>query len=115
MMAQHILTKPVFDALFENYDFSARNPMALALDNLQKDFAEFGLENETKDLEGFYESVRMRAQGIDNSEGRQKVLSELYENFFVTALRKEADRLGIVYTPVEVVDFILRLYPKTQH
>ena len=107
MMAQHILTKPVFDALFENYDFSARNPMALALDNLQKDFAEFGLENETKDLEGFYESVRMRAQGIDNSEGRQKVLSELYENFFVTALRKEADRLGIVYTPVEVVDFIL--------
>ncbi|RKU18479.1 damage-inducible protein [Candidatus Poribacteria bacterium] len=107
MMAQHILTKPVFDALFEGYDFSARNPMALALDNLQKDFTEFGLESETKDLEGFYESVRMRAQGIDNSEGRQKVLSELYENFFVTALRKEADRLGIVYTPVEVIDFIL--------
>ena len=107
MMAQHILTKPVFDALFEDYDFSARNPMALALDNLRKDFAEFGLENETKDLEGFYDSVRMRAQGIDNSEGRQKVLSELYENFFVTALRKEADRLGIVYTPVEVVDFVL--------
>ena len=107
MMAQHILTKPVFDALFENYDFSARNPMASALDNLQEDFAEFGLENETRDLGGFYESVRMRARGIDNSEGRQKVLSELYENFFVTALRKEADRLGIVYTPVEVVDFIL--------
>ena len=107
MMAQHILTKPVFDALFEGYDFSTRNPMALALDNLRKDFTEFGLESETKDLEGFYESVRMRAQGIDNSEGRQKVLSELYENFFVTALRKEADRLGIVYTPVEVVDFIL--------
>ena len=107
MVAQHILTKPVFDALFEGYDFSARNPMALALDNLRNDFAEFGLESETKDLEGFYESVRMRAQGIDNSEGRQRVLSELYENFFVTALRKEADRLGIVYTPVEVVDFIL--------
>ena len=51
-MAQHILTKPVFDALFENYDFSARNPMASALDNLQKDFAEFGLENETRDLGG---------------------------------------------------------------
>ena len=73
MMAQHILTKPVFDALFEGYDFSARNPMALALDNLRNDFTEFGLESETKDLEGFYESVRMRAQGIDNSEGRQKV------------------------------------------
>ena len=107
MMAQHILTKPVFDALFEGYDFSSGNPVAIALDNLRKDFAEFGLENETRDLEGFYESVRLRARGIDNSEGRQKVLSELYENFFVTALRKEADRLGIVYTPVEVVDFIL--------
>ena len=88
MMAQHILTKPVFDALFEGYDFSARNPMALALDNLRNDFAEFGLESETKDLEGFYESVRMRAQGIDNSEGRQKVLAELYENFFGHRLEK---------------------------
>ena len=107
MMAQHILTKPVFDALFEGYDFSSGNPVAIALDNLRKDFAEFGLENETRDLEGFYESVRLRARGIDNSAGWQKVLSELYENFFVTALRKEADRLGIVYTPIEVVDFIL--------
>ena len=107
MMAQHILTKPVFDALFEGYDFSSGNPVAIALDNLRKDFAEFGLENETRDLEGFYESVRLRARGIDNSAGRQKVLSELYENFFVTALRKEADRLGIVYTPIEIVDFIL--------
>ena len=107
MMAQHILTKPVFDALFENYDFSARNPMASALDNLQKDFAEFGLENETRDLGGFYESVGCAPAVLTIAKGRQKVLSELYENFFVTALRKEADRLGIVYTPVEVVDFIL--------
>ena len=44
--------------------------------------------------------------GIDNSEGRQKVLLELYEKFFANALKKDAERLGIVYTPVEVVDFI---------
>ena len=49
----------------------------------------------------------MRARGIDNSEGRQRVLLELYEKFFATALKKDADRLGIVYTPIEVVDFIL--------
>ncbi|MYE90070.1 DEAD/DEAH box helicase [Candidatus Poribacteria bacterium] len=49
----------------------------------------------------------MRAQGIDNSEGRQHVLLELYEKFFANALKKDAERLGIVYTPVEVVDFIL--------
>ena len=107
MMAQHILTRPVFEALFENYNFASGNPVAMALDNLRKDFGEFGLEDETRDLEGFYESVRMRASGIDNSEGRQKVLLELYEKFFANALKKDAERLGIVYTPVEVVDFIL--------
>ena len=108
MMAQHILTRPVFDALFENYDFASGNPVAIALDKLRNDFAEFGLEDETRDLEKFYESVRMRARGIDNSEGRQRVLLELYEKFFATALKKDAERLGIVYTPVEVVDFILQ-------
>ena len=107
MMAQHLLTRPVFEALFENYDFASGNPVSIALDSLQKDFGEFGLENETRDLKGFYESVRMRARGIDNSEGRQRVLLELYEKFFATALKKDAERLGIVYTPVEVVDFIL--------
>ena len=108
MMAQHILTRPVFDALFENYDFASGNPVAIALDKLRNDFSEFGLEDETRDLEKFYESVRMRARGIDNSEGRQRVLLELYEKFFATALKRDAERLGIVYTPVEVVDFILQ-------
>ena len=107
MMAQHILTRPVFEALFEDYDFASTNPVSIALDNLRVDFGEFGLENETRDLEGFYESVRMRARGIDNTEGRQRVLLELYEKFFATALKKDAERLGIVYTPVEIVDFIL--------
>ena len=107
MMAQHILTSPVFDALFEDYDFSHGNPVAIALDNLQKDFTEFGLENETRDLRGFYDSVRTRASGVKTSEGRQSVLSDLYEQFFKKALKKEADRLGIAYTPIELVDFVL--------
>ena len=107
MMAQHVLTRPVFEALFEHYDFASGNPVAQALDSLRADFGEFGLENETRDLERFYDSVRMRARGLDNSEARQRVLMELYERFFATALKKDADRLGIVYTPVEIVDFIL--------
>ena len=107
MLAQHILTRPVFEALFEGYDFAGRNPVAHALDGLRRDFGEFGLENEIRDLEGFYESVRRRARGLDNSAARQRVLMELYEKFFATALKKDADRLGIVYTPVEIVDFIL--------
>ena len=107
MMAQHILTHPVFDALFENYDFSCGNPVSTALESLRKDFEDFGLESETRELESFYESVRTRAQGIDNSAGRQHVLKELYEKFFAKATKKDAERLGIVYTPVEIVDFIL--------
>ncbi len=107
MMAQHILTSPVFDALFEDYDFSSGNPIAIALDSLQKDFAEFGLENETRDLQGFYDSVRSRVSGVKNSHGRQEVLSDLYEQFFKKALKKEAERLGIAYTPIPLVDFVL--------
>ena len=107
MMAQHILTRPVFEALFEHYDFAANNPVAKALDALREDFGEFGLENEVRDLAPFYESIRLRARGLDNAEARQRVLMELYEKFFATALKKDAERLGIVYTPVEVVDFIL--------
>ena len=108
MIAQHILTSPVFDALFEDYDFSSGNPVAIALDNLQKEFVEFGLESETRDLRGFYDSVRTRASGVKSSEGRQQVLSDLYEQFFKKALKKDADRLGIAYTPPALVDFILQ-------
>ena len=107
IMAQHILTRPVFEGLFEHYDFAATNPVARALDALRQDFGEFGLKNEVRDLERFYESVRMRARGLDNSAARQRVLMELYEKFFATALKKDTERLGIVYTPVEIVDFIL--------
>ena len=107
MMAQHILTRPVFEALFESYDFAAGNPVARALNALTEDFGEFGLENETRDLKSFYENVQRRARGLDNAEARQKVLLELYQTFFATAMAKDAERLGIVYTPPEVVDFIL--------
>ncbi len=88
MLAQHILTRPVFDALFEHYDFTRRNPVSRTLDALRGDFGEFGLENETRDLAPFYESVRLRAQGLDNSDARQRLLIELYEKFFATALKK---------------------------
>lgn len=107
MMAQHILTKPVFEALFEHYDFADTNPVAQSLNKLLKDFEDFGLQDETKDLAPFYKSVRERVRGLDNTEARQRVLMDLYQNFFAKAIKKEANRLGIVYTPVEIVDFIL--------
>ncbi|MYD89694.1 MAG: DEAD/DEAH box helicase [Caldilineaceae bacterium SB0662_bin_9] len=107
MIAQHLVTGPVFQALFADYDFAALNPVSRALNRLVELLETEGLENETRDLEPFYASVRQRARALDNAEARQKVLLELYERFFAVALKKDAERLGIVYTPVEVVDFIL--------
>ena len=107
MVAQHLVTGPVFQALFADYDFAASNPVARALTRLVELLEADGLANETRELEEFYRSVRRRAQALDNAEARQKVLLELYERFFKVALKKDAERLGIVYTPIEVVDFIL--------
>lgn len=108
MLAQHIVTKPVFDALFKDYGFAEHNPVSKAMQRMLDILDDQGLDAETKTLEGFYHSVRVRAEGIDNHEGRQRVIIELYDKFFKTALPKSADALGIVYTPVEIVDFIIR-------
>ncbi|WP_067937020.1 DEAD/DEAH box helicase [Alicyclobacillus kakegawensis] len=108
MLAQHLVTKPVFDALFENYAFSAQNPVSQAMQKVLDVLERQALWKETVSLNDFYESVRRRASGIDNAEAKQRIILELYEKFFKTAFPKMTDRLGIVYTPVEVVDFILR-------
>ncbi|GAA4936174.1 DEAD/DEAH box helicase [Streptomonospora halophila] len=108
MLAQHMITKPVFDALFADYAFSTQNPVSLAMEQMLTQLEDEAIGNEADTLEGFYASVRKRAEGIDNHEGRQRVITELYERFFKKALPKTAESFGIVYTPVEVVDFILR-------
>lgn len=108
MLSQHIITKPVFDALFEGYDFAANNPVSRVMDTMVAVLEGNNLRAETDDLEGFYASVAKRAEGIDNAAGKQRIITELYEHFFKKAFPKQAEALGIVYTPIEVVDFILR-------
>lgn len=108
MLSQHLITRPVFDALFEGYAFTQHNPVSLAMQKMLDSLKDEALEKETAALEKFYASVRTRAAGIDNAEGRQRVVVELYDKFFRTAFPRMAERLGIVYTPIEVVDFIVR-------
>ncbi len=108
MLAQHLITKPVFDALFEGYEFTKQNPVSKTMQKMLDALEEQSLEKETESLEKFYESVRERARGIDNAEGRQRIIVELYDKFFKTAFPRMAERLGIVYTPVEVVDFMIK-------
>lgn len=107
MLAQHLITKPVFDALFEGYSFASNNPMSCAMQNVLDVLQEHRLDKEADTLQRFYDSVKMRADGIDNAEGKQKIIVELYDNFFRNAFPRMTERLGIVYTPVEVVDFII--------
>jgi len=107
MLAQHIITKPVFDALFEGYSFTQHNPVSIAMQSVLDALQEQNLEKETETLQKFYDSVKMKAAGIDNATGKQRIIVELYDKFFKNAFPKMTDRLGIVYTPVEVVDFII--------
>lgn len=107
MLAQHLITKPVFDALFDEYSFAAKNPMAIAMQKVLDVLDQHHLDSETEALQRFYDSVKLRASGIDSAEGKQKIIVELYDKFFRNAFPRMTERLGIVYTPVEVVDFIL--------
>jgi len=108
MLAQHLITKPVFDALFEDYAFAEHNPVSRVMQAMVDALEGEQLDREAESLDAFYDSVRLRAAGIDNAEGKQRVITELYEKFFKTAFPKMAASLGVVYTPIEIVDFIVR-------
>ena len=107
MLAQHLITRPVFDALFEGYSFAQNNPVSKAMEHVLNALNEHHLDKERESLNKFYASVHRRAKGIDNAEAKQKIIVELYDKFFRNAFPKMTERLGIVYTPVEVVDFII--------
>ena len=107
MLAQHLITKPVFDALFKGYDFTEHNPISKAMQSVITALEAHHIDKEAKTLQSFYESVQMRADGIESAEGKQRIIVELYDKFFRNAFPRMTERLGIVYTPLEVVDFIL--------
>ena len=106
MLAQHMITKPIFDSLFTDYKFADNNPVSMSMDGILKVLNE-KLEPETK-LEVFYDGVRKRVEGIDNNASRQKLITDLYGRFFKLAFPKMTEKLGIVYTPIEIVDFIIK-------
>lgn len=107
MLAQHMITKPVFEALFGNDHFTKENPVSKSLEDIVALLDEKSDPEDLEKLERFYNSVKQRAEGIDNAEAKQKVVVELYDSFFKNAFPMTVEKLGIVYTPVPVVDFIL--------
>ena len=108
MLAQHLVTKPVFETLFQDHKFTDDNPVSKAMQSVLTALSAHKLEKESDSLQKFYDSVKRRAADIETSTGRQTLILELYERFFSYAFKSMTERLGIVYTPVEVVDFIIR-------
>lgn len=108
MLAQHLITLPIFDTLFGEYSFVKNNPVSSAMEQIIEELSQYGFEKEQKELQPFYDSVRLRAEGIDNAQAKQKIIITLYDKFFSTGFKPTTERLGIVFTPVEVVDFIVK-------
>lgn len=107
MLSQHLITKPVFEALFETYSFVNNNPVSQAMESILELLDKQGLLKEQEQLEDFYDSVRVRAEGIDNLKAKQDIIIQLYDKFFKVGFKETTERLGIVFTPTEVVDFII--------
>ncbi len=105
MITSHIITKPIFDAIFGD---NIQNPIAKALDKMVLKLSTLGLQGETKDLKNLYESVKTEAARAKSQKSQQELIKNLYNTFFKEAFKKQSEKLGIVYTPIEVVDFILR-------
>ncbi len=105
MITSHIITKPIFDAIFGD---NIRNPISKALDKMVEKLSTLGLQGETKDLKNLYESVKTEAMHAKSQKSQQELIKNLYNTFFKVAFKKQSEKLGIVYTPIEVVDFILR-------
>ena len=107
MIAQHMITRPVFDALFEKYRFVQNNTVSRSMQKMLDILEKEELDRDTEVLANFYEDVRKNVGDIDNLEGKQTIIKTLYEKFFKGAFPQTVEKLGIVYTPVECVDFII--------
>lgn len=105
MLSEHIVTLPVLKAIFNENSMIDLNPVTQIMESMVKKLK--GLESEIKNLEPFYDSVRKTVAGVTSKEGRQEIIRKLFEKFFKYALPNSAEKFGIVYTPIEIVDFII--------
>ena len=109
MLAQHILTAPLFDAMFPDHSFSKQNPVSRAMNTIVEMLASHSMfENERRELDSFYRAMVERIEAVHTLAGKQEIMRTLYDRFFSQAFPRMSERLGIVFTPIEVVDFIIR-------
>ncbi|EOC3263991.1 DEAD/DEAH box helicase family protein [Campylobacter upsaliensis] len=107
LIAQHIITKPIFSHIFPHIDFTKFDKVSFELERFYKELCKFGLQDELKNLKKFYANVQKSAEYAQSDEAKQNLIKSLYENLFKAAFKKTQEKLGIVYTPIELVDFII--------
>ena len=108
MLIQHILTEEIFNHVFNEGDFHRENNIAEKLYELERKFFLGAVKRDTlKALEPYYAAIRSAAASITAHLEKQKFLKVIYENFYKVYNPKAADRLGVVYTPNEIVRFMI--------
>ena len=103
VLAQHIVLAKVFDRLFSG-EFTTHNPIAQVFESVAK---KIDLREELRDLGDFYDDIDRELRGIETRTARQNFIKKIYGNFLESADKKGAQKHGIVYTPVEIIDFII--------
>jgi predicted helicase len=107
MLIQHILTEEIFSKVFDS-EFHHENNVARELYALENKFFTGSLKKQTlKGLETYYAAIRAAAAQIASHGEKQTFLKVIYENFYKVYNTKAADRLGVVYTPNEIVRFMI--------
>ncbi|MBP6719594.1 MAG: N-6 DNA methylase [Rhodoferax sp.] len=108
MLIQHILTEEIFAKVFDDSDFHQHNNVASELYALEGAFFTGSLKKDTlKGLEPYYAAIRATAAQISSHSEKQTFLKVIYENFYKVYNAKAADRLGVVYSPGEIVRFMI--------
>lgn len=106
LLGQYVIIKPILDAVFEDFPFAEKNPISKAMGEMLEILDKEGMKKATSLLKSFYDAVRLRMKNVKTAAEKQTVIKELFEKFFKYASPKQQEKLGIVYTPVEIVDFI---------
>ena len=111
VLAQHEVTRPIFDALFNQDQVREGNPIVAGIERALSALYDAGLESslDSSELTDLYSQVRVIASQVQSDTAKQNLIKELYNDFFAAAFKDTAEELGIVYTPVEVVDAQLHM------
>lgn len=109
MLIQHILTEEIFTSVFDNAQYHRENNIAVKLGELEAKFFTGALRRATTDLlRPYYGAIRAAAAGLADARAKQDFVKRLYEDFYKSYDPNAADRLGVVYTPGEIVRFMIR-------